>query len=124
MGKKIFISFAIEDQFSRNNLVHQAQQSHTPFDFVDMSVRKPWDSSWKTNCRAKIKQCDGVIAMISDRTYSADGARWEINCAYEENIPVLPIYIHRSGARRIPELNGKTIYYWTWDNVSRFLNSL
>jgi hypothetical protein len=40
--KKVFISFAIEDRFARNNLVHQAKQEHTPFELTDMSVRTPW----------------------------------------------------------------------------------
>ena len=123
--KRIFISFAIEDQFSRNNLVFQAKSNNAPFEFVDMSVKQAWDSSWKTNCRARIKGCDGVIAMISDNTYAADGARWEIQCAYDEGIPVFPIYIHDSGVRRVPsELAGKKIYHWTWANVKAFIDRL
>ena len=125
MPKKNFISFAIEDKFARDNLAFQAKQKHTPFEFVDMSVKLPWDSSWKTNCRTRIKGCDGVIAFISDNTFAADGARWEIKCAYEEQVPVLPLYIHDHGAKRIPhELAGKKIYHWTWDNVVGFINKL
>jgi len=47
---KVFISFAIEDRFARDNLVYQAKQNHTPFEFIDMSVKTPWDYQWKTNC--------------------------------------------------------------------------
>lgn len=122
---KIFVSFAIEDKFARDNLVHQANQQRTPFTFTDMSVQNAWESSWKTNCRARIKECDGLIAFVSDNTVNADGARWEIQCAYDEGIRVFPVYIHDSGASKIPsELSGKKIYHWTWDNISRFLNSL
>lgn len=122
---KIFVSFAIEDRFARDNLVHQANQHHTPFTFTDMSVQNAWESSWKTNCRARIKECDGLIAFVSDNTVNADGARWEIQCAYDEGIPVFPVYIHDWGASKIPsELSGKKIYHWTWDNISKFLNSL
>ena len=68
-NKRIFIAFAVEDKFARDNLVYQAKrQPNTPFDFTDMSVKEPWDSMWKTNCRAKIKGCDGVIAFISRNT--------------------------------------------------------
>jgi hypothetical protein len=123
--KRIFISFAIEDRFARDNLVYQATQSHTPFEFVDMSVKEPWSSQWKTNCRNRIRQCDGMIAFISDNTYTAEGAKWEIRCGYEENIPVYPVYIHDRGATRLPpELSGRRIYHWTWANISSFLNSL
>ena len=123
--KKIFVSFAIEDKFARDNLIFQAQQHHTPFEFTDLSVHKPWDSKWKTNCRQRIKECDGVIAFISYNPIHADGALWEIKCAYEENIPVLPVYVHDSGTKNIPsELSGKRIFHWTWDNIKNFLNSL
>jgi len=122
---KIFVSFAIEDRFARDNLVHQANQNHTPFTFTDMSVQNPWESSWKTNCRARIRECDGLIAFISDNTCNADGARWEIQCAHNEGVPVYPVYIHDHGAKRLPpELSGKRIHHWTWGNISSFLNSL
>jgi hypothetical protein len=47
-NKHVFIAFAIEDKFARDNLVYQAKkQDNTPFDFTDMSVKEPWDSRWK-----------------------------------------------------------------------------
>jgi hypothetical protein len=123
--KRIFVSFAIEDCFARDNLVHQAKRQQVPFEFVDMSVRRPWDSQWKTQCRQRISGCDGMIAFVSDNTVSADGARWEIQCAYEDGVPVLPLYIYDKGAKRIPsELSGKRIYHWTWDNVKKFIDAL
>ena len=110
MANRIFISFAIEDKFARDNLVFQANQQRTPFDFVDMSVKRPWDAQWKTQCRTRIKGCDGLIAMVSENTPHADGARWKIRCAYEEGVPVLPLYIHDSGVRNLPpELIGRRV---------------
>ena len=123
--KRVFISFAIEDKFARDNLVYQERQNHTPFDFIDMSVKSPWDSAWKTQCRERIRKCHGVVAFISNNTYNADGARWEIKCAYEEGVPVYPVFIHDSGASRIPpELSGRRIHHWTWPNITSFLKSL
>jgi hypothetical protein len=125
MAQRIFISFAIEDRFARDNLVFQSSQQQTPFDFVDMSVKEPWDSQWKTRCRSRIKGCDGLIAMVSDNTSTADGARWEIKCAYEEGVPVLPLYIYDSGVRRLPpELAGRRVYHWTWQIVKTFVDGL
>ena len=49
MAKRIFISFAIEDERLRDLLVGQARNEKSPFEFVDMSVKEPWDSAWKTN---------------------------------------------------------------------------
>ena len=123
--RRIFVSFAIEDRFARDNLVHQSENQRAPFEFVDMSVKNAWDSSWKTRCRERIKTCHGVIAFVSNNTFNAGGARWEIQCACEEGLPVLPLYIHDHGASRVPsELSGRKIYHWTWDNVKNFIDRL
>ena len=64
----IFVSFAVEDKTYRDFLVGQARNAKSPFEFVDMSVKQPWDNAWKTNCRTKIKGCDGIIALVSKNT--------------------------------------------------------
>jgi hypothetical protein len=64
---RIFSSFAIEDAVLRSFLVGQARNERSPFSFVDMSVKEPWDSDWKANCRTKIKGCDGVIGIVTRR---------------------------------------------------------
>ncbi len=43
--KRIFISFAMEDKTLRDFLVGQAKNEKSPFEFVDMSVKKPWESA-------------------------------------------------------------------------------
>jgi len=124
--KRIFIAFAVEDKFARDNLVFQAKyQRDVPFDFMDMSVKEPWDFEWKTNCRTKICGCDGVIAFISRNTRHADGARWEMKCAKEEGIPIRGVWVHKEDpCSGPPELGNTRIVYWTWDNISTFIDSL
>lgn len=79
--KRIFISFAIEDVKYRDLLKGQALNTKSPFTYTDISVKQAWDNNWKTNCRQRIKSCDGVIALISKNTRNADGAKWEMQCA-------------------------------------------
>jgi len=124
-NNRIFISFAIEDANLRTLLVGQGKHEKTPFSFVDMSVKEPWDSAWKTNCRTKIKGCDGVIGIITKNTAKADGQLWELKCAYEENVPVLLIYGNDDRPANLPEpVKGRLINLWTWDNISKFMNKL
>ena len=128
MAKKnsAFISFAIEDANLRDLLVGQGRNEKTPFSFVDMSVKHPWVSTWKTNCRTKIKGCDGVIGIITKNTAKAGGQVWELNCAYEEQVPVLLIYGDSDDRpANLPEpVNGRRILAWTWANIVAFLNRL
>ncbi len=123
--KNIFISFAIEDKFARDHLVYQAEQAKVPFSFTDMSARQPWDNSWKTRCRERIKQCDGVIALLSPRTRLADGAKWEMQCAIDEGVPIMGVHIHKDNKGQIPlELDGKKIIEWTWEGIKKFIDLL
>lgn len=125
MAKRVFISFAIEDDNARDFLVGQARNNSSPFEFVDMSVKEPWSSSWKTNCRTRIKGCDGVVALISKNTSKADGARWEMKCASEEGIPMIGVHIHKDDKGAIPdELRGYKVIEWSWDGIASFIDSL
>ena len=122
---RVFIAFAAEDANYRDLLKGQAGNAKSPFDFTDMSVKEPWDNQWKTNCRTKIKGCDGVIALLSKKTYNADGARWEMKCASEEGIPMIGVHIHADDKGTIPpELNGKRVIEWSWLGIAGFLNGL
>ena len=125
MKKRIFTSFAIEDENSRNLFIGQAKNENSPFECIDMSVKEPWDSQWKTNCRDRIKSCSGVIALISANTVNAKGQLWEIQCAKEEKIPIIGIYINNSNKYyRLLQLIGIEIVEWSWDNIKNFINSL
>jgi hypothetical protein len=124
MSKRVFIAFAVEDKTFRHFLVGHARHPKTPFEFVDMSVKEPWDANWKTNCRARVKGCDGVIALISKNTAKADGELWEIRCAYEEEIPTMLMWINDERPAVPSVLNGKRINVWSWDNLTSFIEGL
>lgn len=125
-NNRVFTSFAIEDRHYRDMLVGQARNGRSPFEFVDMSVKEPWDSQWKTRCRTKICGCDGMIALLSSSTPRADGQLWEIACAKEERIPVIGMYVSDTDRPSyLPsELQGVRIVTWTWPNIANFINSL
>ena len=125
MPKRIFTSFAIEDKTLRDLFIGQARNKKVPYELVDMSVKEPWDSQWKTNCRIKIKGCDGVIVLISKNLKNAEGALWEIKCAKEEGIPILGVYMTGCTILDSPtEMNGIKKGSWTWENIADFVNGL
>lgn len=126
MAKRIFISFAIEDRSYRDLLVGQARNENSLFEFVDMSVKEPWSSSWKTQCRTRIKGCNGVIALVSKNTTNAEGQLWEVKCAKEESVPVRGIYVSADNRpSSLPkEFDGVRVVNWTWSNITNFVDSL
>jgi len=122
--KKIFVSFAIEDRVYRDYLVGQARNDRSPFNFIDMSVKEPWDEAeWKRKCRSKIKGCDGMIVLLSKNTWHSSGTRWEIKCAKDEGIPIVGMHIKKENQGAIPpELYGKKIITWSWDKIEKSIN--
>ena len=125
MAKRIFTSFAIEDERMRDLFVGQARSERVPYELVDMSVKEPWSDSWKTRCRTKIKGCDGVVVLITKHLKQANGAIWEINCAKQEGIPLIGVYIGGATSIDAPvELNGVKKINWTWADVGDFVNGL
>lgn len=124
MAKKIFIAFAVEDIRSRDFLVGQAKNDNSPFEFVDMSVKQPWETDWETKCLARIKGCHGVIALISKNTPSATGQLFEIRAAEEERVPIMLMYSTSDRPMLPYSLSGKLINVWSWDNIKSFINKL
>ena len=124
--KRIFISFAFEDEIYRDYLVNQAKSEKSPFDFVDMSVKQPWsEHEWQIKCRTKIKRCNGMIVLLSKNTWHSSGARWEIKCAKGERLPVIGMHIKKNDKGAIhPELKGKKIITWSWDNLDESIKKL
>jgi len=124
-GKRIFTSFAIEDERIRDLFIGQARNQRVPYELIDMSVKEPWNNLWKTRCRIKIKSCDGVIVLITKNLKKADGALWEINCAKQELVPMLGVYMSGCGVLDAPqELIRIKKINWTWGGIADFVGSL
>ncbi|OGZ71737.1 MAG: hypothetical protein A2998_03235 [Candidatus Staskawiczbacteria bacterium RIFCSPLOWO2_01_FULL_37_25b] len=122
--KKVFTSFAIEDEKFRDFFVGQSKNDNSPFEFVDMSVKKAWETNWEEKCREKIKGCHGMVALVSKNTYNASGELFEVRCAYEEKIPVMLMYVNDDRPVLPPLLSGRLVNTWSWVNLKSFINRL
>jgi len=123
-SKVVFIAFAKEDEATRNLFTGQSVNPDTPFEFTDMSVKEPYSSEWKEKVLTRVRRSDGVIALISSSTPSASGQLWEIECAVQEDKPLLGIWIEEAYTIEPPEMTGAPCKAWTWQNVADFIDSL
>jgi hypothetical protein len=119
--KVVFIAFAIEDERQRDFLKGQSLLTHSPFEYIDMSVKEAYDSAWKERVRTRIRRSDGVIVLVSKSSLTSSGQKWEIECAREERKPILGIWAYADD--RI-EIAGVTTRTWTWDNIGNFINKI
>jgi hypothetical protein len=122
--KRVFIAFAVEDRNYRDLLKGQSLNTGSPFEYIDISVKEPWDREWKTRCRSRIKGCDGVVALLSRNSLNADGQKWEITCAREERVPLIGIHIYTDDSSSPPEMDGVRKVRWRWDDIRQFIDRL
>ena len=119
--KTIFIAFAIEDETQRDFLKGQSLNTNSLFEYIDMSVKEPYQKDWKDKVRTRIKRSDGVIALISKNSLKSSGQEWEIACAKEEGKKVLGIWSYTDDRTNI---EGVKTAVWNWDTIKKFIDSL
>ena len=119
--KVVFIAFAIEDETQRDFLKGQSLHPRAPYEFIDMSVKEPYDDAWKERVRTRIKRSDGVIALVSKSSLKSSGQKWEIACAKEEKKRVRGIWAYTDDRTN---LEGVNTVVWGDKNISDFIDSL
>lgn len=119
--KVVFVAFAIEDERQRDFLKGQSLHPRAPFEFVDMSVKEPYDSNWKERVRTRIKRSDGVIILVSKNSLKSSGQKWEISCTKEEKKPMRGIWAYADDRT---SLEGVNTIVWNDKNISDFIDSL
>ncbi|NCC62654.1 MAG: TIR domain-containing protein [Verrucomicrobiae bacterium] len=119
--KVVFVAFAIEDEKQRDLLKGQSLNTKSPFEYIDMSVKEPYDSNWKEHVRTRIRRSDGVIALVSKNSLASTGQKWEITCAKDEGKRVLGIWAYKDDRTN---LTGVRTVVWTWKAIEDFIDSL
>jgi hypothetical protein len=75
---RAFISFEMEDKWARDFLVQQAKDKNNDIEFSDYSVKDPFDSKWKTECKKRIVLTKGTIVLTGKTTSKSEAVLWEI----------------------------------------------
>jgi hypothetical protein len=119
--KVVFVAFAIEDERQRDFLKGQSLHARAPFEFIDMSVKEPYESAWKDRVRTRIRRSHGVIVLVSKNSVKSDGQKWEIQCAKEESTPIRGIWAYQDDRT---DISGVPTYTWSDENISGFIDSL
>jgi len=121
VNKTLFIAFAIEDQKQRDLLKGQSLHTHSPFEYIDMSVKEAYETEWKDKVRTRIRRSHGVIVLVSSNSLNSSGQKWEIACAKEEGRPILGIWAYSNDRTNI---QGVRTVEWTWKAIESFIDSL
>ena len=105
----------------RDLLKGQSLGPRSPYEFIDMSVKEPYDTEWKVKVRTRIKRSNGVIVLVSKSSLTSSGQKWEIQCAKEEGKPILGVWCYSTDRTSIAGVRTVT---WTDTNISSFIDSI
>jgi hypothetical protein len=119
--KVIFVAFAVEDESIRNMIKGQSLNTNSPFEYIDMSVKKAYDEEWKKSVRTRIVRSDGVLVIVSKNSVNSSGQKWELQCAKEEKRKIRGIWAYKEDRT---DLAGVNTMVWTWDNISAWIDSV
>ena len=120
-SKRVFISFHMEDEAQVQLLRQQAKDERYDIEFIDYSVKEPFDEKWKTQATERIEQSSVFFVMIGPETYKRDAVIWEINKAYELRKKVVGIRIYKNKNHQVPEpllKNRAKIIDWNLEDLS------
>lgn len=119
--KRVFISFHKDDEAQVELLRQQAKDDRYDIEFIDYSIKEPFDEKWKTQATERIKQSSVFVCMIGPETYKREAVVWEINKAYELGKKVIGVRIYSNQNHRIPKPltdNNAKIMNWNLKDIA------
>lgn len=102
----VFISFASEDLDEVNLLRGQAKNQDSGLEFIDRSLKKPFDSKdeeyIKRGIRERIKQTSVTLCYVTENTIQSKWVDWEIRESVKLGKGVIAMYKGDVPPRNLP----------------------
>ena len=126
--RRIFISFRHTDLDKTNFLRMQAKNKKFDLDFIDMSLRVPFNSDnadyIKMGIRARIEKSSVTVVIASDDTHESDWVNWEINETIRMGKGVVIIDARRKPSTPLPSVVGENksgvkVVPWKIDKIMK-----
>ena len=121
---RAFISFEMEDRWARGFLVEQAKSKKNDIAFYDYSVKEPFESKWKTECKKRIAATKGTIVLIGATTWRSEAVLWEIAETRRQGHAMFGIQINREQTHVVPEgLSSQHVIRWNFEQIIAWLKT-
>jgi hypothetical protein len=114
----------MEDKWARDFLVQQAKDEENDIEFYDYSVKDPFDSKWKTECKTRIALTKGTIVLVGSTTSKSEAVLWEIAETNRQDHYIFGIQINRDKTHVIPGgLPSNNVIRWDFDQIVKWLKT-
>jgi hypothetical protein len=122
MAHRAFVSFEMEDRWARDFLKQHAA-GKTAVEFVDYSIKDPFEAEWKTNAKARMALTRGTIVLIGATTSGSEAVLWEIAETGRQGHHLFGIQINRDKTYPIPlGIPSSRVIRWSFDRIASELN--
>ena len=105
--RNVFLSFSSDDIDEVNLLRAHAKNEKSDIDFIDRSVRKPFDSEQdeylKRRIAERINQASKTIVYVSDSSARSEWVDWEIRKSLELGKEVIAVHKGEKPPSRLPK---------------------
>jgi len=104
--RKVFISFDSDDLDKKRLLVGQAKNENSELDFIDFSLKVPFNSDnaeyIRRGIRERISQSSVTVVLVTDLTHRSDWVNWEIKESLRQNKGVVVVDHRSDTSSRMP----------------------
>jgi hypothetical protein len=122
--KSIYTIYALEEKSLLDNFIQQSKKEKIEFDLVFMEEKEPLKEDWRNDCLARIRECDGVIVLISPLLKISEGAFWEMKFSKEANKPMVCVFAGNAGIIDKPiDVRGVLTMVLYWERLNDFFST-
>lgn len=121
--RNTFISFDYDDADEVNLLRAQARNDKSDIEFIDRSVREPFNSDridyLKQKISERIKQASQTVVYVTDKTHKSDWVNWEINKSIELGKKVIAVHKGDTRPTKLPSaITDNSIDVVAWSDLA------
>ena len=126
--KKIYVGCAQSDVHYRDMLVHGKHRwelySKPTIEFMTLDRGDTESVNHNSAIEEAIQKVDGVMVIVSAHTAHDQLARWEIECAFTNSIPIVGVDVRRNSEGIPPENLSEHLIKFGWEWFAEFFNRL
>lgn len=124
--RNTFLSFDANDIDEVNLLRAHAKNEKSDIEFIDRSVREPYDSERaeyiKQKITERIRQSSQTVVYVTEQTYKSDWVDWEIKKSLELGKRVIAVYKGDKRPTTLPKaIIDNKINIVSWANLAKEL---
>jgi len=127
--RRVFLSFKGEDKPLVDLFRGQARNKNTDLDFIDFSLRVPFNSEnaeyIKRGIRERIRQSSVTVVLITESTYKSEWVDWEIRESVRLGKGVVGVKLKDDPSIKIPSAikeYGFRVVGWNHKEIRQAIN--